>query len=68
MRDACHDAWCCDCGERLAIGTMCQRPDIDLHGRWKGRGTTTQDLYDANSIVRRVSVSERMGAAFGSGI
>ena len=43
-------------------------PHIDLHGRWLGRGTTTQDLYDANSIVRRVEVSGSMGATFGSGI
>ena len=43
-------------------------PDIDLHGRCLGRGTTTQDLYDANSIVRRVEVSASMGALFGSGI
>ena len=33
---------------------------VDIHCRWRDRGVSTQDIYDARSIKRRVRVSEAM--------
>ena len=33
---------------------------VDVHCRWRDRGASTQDIYDARSIKRRVRVSAAM--------
>jgi hypothetical protein len=35
---------------------------VDIHCRWRDRGVSTQDIYDARSTKRRVRVSEAMRA------
>ena len=33
---------------------------VDVHCRWRDRGVSTQDIYDAKSVKRRVRVSAAM--------
>ena len=33
---------------------------VDVHCRWRDRGVSTQDIYDARSVKRRVRVSAAM--------
>ena len=44
----------------MVTGGQGRAEAVDIHCRWRDRGVSTQDIYDARSIKRRVRVSEAM--------